>query len=124
MKKDLSLKNIIIGSVGGLFVGFLSGFFGGGGGMIVVPLLIFALGLSEKEAHATAIFTILPISIASSVVYLLSGSVQYLRLLYATIGFVVGGALGALLLKKMNNKVLRIMFAIIMIIAGVKLILR
>lgn len=124
MKKDLSLKNIIIGSVGGLFVGFLSGFFGGGGGMIVVPLLIFTLGLSEKEAHATAIFTILPISIASSVVYLLSGSVQYLRLLYATIGFVVGGALGALLLKKMNNKVLRIMFAIIMIIAGVKLILR
>lgn len=122
MKQKSSAKNIIIGSIGGLFVGFLSGFFGGGGGMIVVPLLIFALGLAEKDAHATAILTILPISIASSVVYIASGSVNYLQLLYATIGFVVGGALGALLLKKLNNKALRIIFALIMIAAGIKMI--
>lgn len=123
MKEKLSPNKIIIGIIGGVFVGFLSGFFGGGGGMIVVPLLIFALGLAEKEAHATAIFTILPISIASSVVYIMRGNVNYLQLLYATLGFVVGGALGAMLLNKMNNKLIRIIFALIMIGAGLKIIL-
>ena len=122
MKEKIGAKKIIIGCIGGLFVGFLSGFFGGGGGMIVVPLLIFALGLAEKDAHATAILSILPISIASSIVYISSGSVDYLQLLYATIGFVAGGALGALLLKKLNNKALRIIFALIMIVAGLKMI--
>ena len=116
-------KDIIVGIVGGIFVGFLSGFFGGGGGMIVVPLLTFALGLQDKQAHATAIFTILPISIASSVVYIVKGNIDYLWLLYASIGFVVGGICGAFLLNKLSNKVLRIVFAIIMILAGLKIIL-
>src|SRR5574344_471071 len=102
----LDAKKISIGIIAGAFVGFLSGFFGGGGGMIVVPLLIFGLKLAEKEAHATAIFTILPISIASSIVYIVKGSVNFGQLGFATIGFVIGGALGALLLSKMNNKLI------------------
>lgn len=120
--KKLSVKKVIIGLAGGLFVGFLSGFFGGGGGMIAVPLLVFALGLKEKQAHATAIFAILPISIASAVVYILNGSVNYSNLGFTSIGFVAGGILGALLLKKFNNKVLRIIFSLIMIGAGIKII--
>lgn len=121
--KNLTAKQVAISLVGGLFVGFLSGFFGGGGGMIVVPLLTFFLGLADKNAHATAIFTILPISIASSVVYIIKGAVNYYFLLYATIGFIVGGIVGALLLNKMSNTLLRVIFAIIMIIAGIKIIL-
>ena len=121
--KSSTAKRVIIGLCGGVFVGFLSGFFGGGGGMIVVPLLTFLLGLADKNAHATAIFTILPISIASSVAYIINGSVNFEFLAYSTIGFVVGGVLGAFLLNKMNNKVLRIIFAVIMIVAGLKIIL-
>ena len=101
--KSLSAKQIAIAIVGGIFVGFLSGFFGGGGGMIVVPLLTFALGLNEKQAHATAIATILPISIASAIVYIVNKSVNFADLGFATIGFVLGGAVGALLLKKIKN---------------------
>lgn len=112
---------IIISIIGGIFVGFLNGFFGGGGGMIVVPLLIFLLGIKEKQAHATAIFIILPLSITSSIIYITQGGFNLYNLLYTSIGVVAGGIIGSILLKKMNNQALRIIFAIIMIIAGLKL---
>ena len=89
--------------------------------MIVVPLLIFLLGLKEKEAHATAIFVILPLSITSSIIYITNGGFEFYNLGFTTIGVIVGGIIGSILLKKINNKVLRMIFAIIMIIAGVKL---
>lgn len=121
----LNLKNnktkIIICVISGVFVGFLNGFFGGGGGMLVVPLFIFLLALEEKQAHATAIFVILPLSITSSIIYITKGGFELSNLAFVTIGVIVGGIIGSLALKKMNNKVLRIIFAIIMIIAGAKL---
>ena len=89
--------------------------------MIVVPLLNFLLKLDERKSHATAIFVILPLSIVSSVIYILKGSIDWLQLLYSSIGFLVGGVVGALLLKKMNNKVLKIIFSLIMIAAGIKM---
>ncbi len=120
--ENLSKSRIVwTGLIGGLIVGFLNGFFGGGGGMIVVPLLVFLLKMPEKKAHATAIFVILPLCIVSSIVYIIKGSIDWLQLLYSSIGFVVGGVVGALLLKKLNNKVLRIIFSLIMIGAGIKL---
>ena len=123
MKRRLTLINVFICVIAGLFVGFLSGFFGGGGGMIVVSVFIFLLGLREKEAHATAIFVILPISVVSSLIYILKGSVAYDSLAFSSIGFVIGGIIGAFILKKINNKVLRIIFSIIMIGAGIKIII-
>ena len=90
--------------------------------MIVVPLLTFLLGLEEKKAHATAIFIILPLCIISSVIYIQNGSMDWLKLLYSGIGFIIGGIFGALLLKKLNNKVLRIIFSVIMVASGIKLL--
>ncbi len=119
-KKTKTFK-IVVSIVGGLIVGFINGFFGGGGGMIVVPLLVFLLGLEEKKAHATAIFVILPLSITSSIIYITQGSFKLLNLSMVTIGVISGGILGSIFLKKINNKVLRIIFAAIVFIAGVKM---
>jgi len=115
-------NNIIWGLISGLFVGAINGFFGGGGGMVVVPILIFVLKLVEKKAHATAIFIILPITIASAIIYLIKQKLEIMLLVYVGIGFIVGGIIGSLLLKKINNKVLRIIFAVVMIVAGIKMI--
>lgn len=120
-KTKTNKLKIVYCIVGGILVGFINGFFGGGGGMIVVPLLIFLLGLEEKEAHATAIFVILPLSIASSIIYITKNSLDYINLLTCGLGVVLGGLIGALLLNKMNNKVLRIIFSGVMIIAGIKM---
>lgn len=122
MNDKMNKKNVVISLFAGLFVGFLSGFFGGGGGMIVVPLFVFLLGLTQKEAQATAIFTILPLTITSSIIYIIKGKVVFDNLAFTSLGFVVGGILGAYLLKKINNKVLRVIFALLMIVAGIKII--
>jgi len=109
--------------VSGLFTGFINGFFGGGGGMVCVPLLIYAAGLPTKKAHATAILIILPLSVISGIFYLSFGMLDLPLLLKAGAGVVAGGIAGALLLKNISNKIIRIMFAAVMLAAGIKLIL-
>lgn len=107
----------------GLFIGFVNGFWGGGGGMICVPILVNLLKLPEKKGHATTILIMLPLCIASFIVYLLKGSVDLGLALNVGIGFVLGGVLGAIILKKINNIALKLVFAIVIIVGGVKLLL-
>ena len=116
-KKDKALL-IITGVVTGLAVGF----FGGGGGMIVVPMLTIIIGLVEKKAHATAIAVILPSSIVSGIIQIVNGNYNLEVGLPVGIGVFLGGIIGAILLKFIKNKVLVKLFAIVMVVAGVKLL--
>lgn len=106
---------------GGLGVGFANGFFGGGGGMLCVPLLDKALKAPTKVAHATAMLIILPISIASAITYVSGGYFDLRLTLIVGGGVVAGGIAGALLLKKLRSGVVAIIFALLMIAAGIKL---
>lgn len=107
----------------GCAIGFINGFWGGGGGMICVPALTYLLSVPEKKAHATTIFIMLPLCIASFFIYYFKGFVQFdTKLWIITAGFVVGGVLGALLLKKINNTILQIVFAIVIIAGGIRLL--
>lgn len=123
MKMQSNKKKVLWCIIGGLVVGVINGFLGGGGGMIVVPILTFLIGLEDKKAHATAILVILPITICSTIIYFLNNEIDLMKCLYSGIGFIVGGIVGALLLKKINNKVLRVLFSIIMVIAGIKMLI-
>ena len=116
------IKKIVM-VAGGLFVGFANGFFGGGGGMLCVPLLDKALSEQTKVAHATAMLIILPISIASAITYVASGYFDLKLTLLVGGGVIVGGIVGAMLLKKLNSGVVAIIFAVLMVAAGVKLAL-
>ncbi|MBR5192635.1 MAG: TSUP family transporter [Clostridia bacterium] len=120
--KKIKNKWLILIIVGAL-AGFLNGMFGGGGGMIVVPMLIHFLKFEEKHAHATAIFIILPLSILSAILYTTYGNFDLFSTIYVTIGVIGGGIIGALLLKKLSSKYLTWIFSLIMLIAGVKLLL-
>ena len=121
LKKDNKISVWILLLIG-LFIGFVNGFCGGGGGMICVPTLTMILHLEEKIAHATTILIMLPLSIASFVVYLISGSLDFKIASIVTAGFVVGGVIGAIILNKINNVVLQIVFAFIIILGGIKLL--
>ncbi len=106
-----------------LAFGFVNGFFGGGGGMLLVPLLVYFAKLPEKCAHATAIPIILPVSIASGITYALQGVFSLQAFIPVTIGVVCGGIVGALLLKKLPPFITSVVFSLLMIIAGVRMCL-
>lgn len=119
----LSAKQKIVLILCGALIGFINGFFGGGGGMICVPLLENVLHLSNKYSHATAIVVIFPISFISAIIYILSGNLETIPFLTVGLGVVLGGVLGAYALKLLPGKVIRVIFAIIMLIGGIRLII-
>ncbi len=118
----MSKKDKVLLIITGIVTGVCNGLFGGGGGMVVVPMLVILLKLTPKKAHATAILIILPISIISAVVSVIGGHYDLGVGIPTGLGVVVGGLLGALALKKINNKMLVKIFAFVMFIAGVKLL--
>ncbi|HCG57900.1 MAG TPA: sulfite exporter TauE/SafE family protein [Clostridiales bacterium] len=121
-KKSQIGKKIMLLLLGGM-IGFINGFFGGGGGMICVPTLEKALKLDNKRAHATAIAVIFPLSLISCAIYIFKGSIQSLPLLTVGLGVLAGGIAGSISLKYIPSKVLRIIFAIIMFVGGVRLVI-
>ncbi len=119
MKKIVST---VLKVSGGAAIGFINGFFGGGGGMLCVPLLEKVLKTETKKAHATAIMIILPISIASAIAYIFNGYADWGATAISSVGVTAGGAVGALLLNKLKSVWVGVVFAVIMIAAGVKLL--
>lgn len=106
----------------GCAAGFINGLFGGGGGMIIVPALIYLLKKQSKMAHATAIIIILPMSIISGLFYLSFGSFNISIGIPATIGVTLGGAVGAILLKRLSAGWITALFSLVMALAGVKML--
>lgn len=120
----MSIKNKIFLVLSGSLIGFINGFFGGGGGMVAVPALTLILNQEQKVSHATALAVILPVTLVSVIAYFISGkaSLQPFKVTALSIAVTVGGVIGALILKKINNKALCKIFAVLMLIAGVKMV--
>ena len=118
--KDGVKTGLIYG--GGVLVGAVSGFFGGGGGMLCVPLLE-AYGMDCKRAHATALLVILPICIVSASIYIANGYFDFTAVMCAVIGVTLGAIAGALALDKLSGSAISIIFAVLMIAIGLKLII-
>lgn len=107
------VQNLFCGAV----VGAANSLFGGGGGMIAVPLLT-KTGLDEKRAHATAILLILPVSLFSFVFYFLKGLYDFSVLIPTALGVTAGGLVGARLLGKLPVKTVNLLFAFLQAAAG------
>ena len=131
MKKSKKIANIFsklknknfCAVLAGIIAGVVNGLFGGGGGMIIVPMLISFLKFKPRNAHATALLIILPLSIVSTLFYLAFGSFDLSVGLPVGGGVIVGGLLGAFLLSKISSKWLIIIFSVIMAAAGVKMLI-
>jgi len=118
-----AMRQMLTVSVGAA-IGITSGLFGGGGGMLCVPLLERMLQEETKVAHATAILVILPITVASAIMYIINDFFELEPVLTAGAGVVAGGVCGALLLKKLPAKLVAFVFSLLMIAAGITMVLR
>ncbi len=110
------------GFLGGGLIGLANGLFGGGGGMIAVPVLR-AQGRDARHAHAAAIAVMLPASALSAAVYALRGYLSLSLLLPVLLGAVAGGLLGARLLFLSSSKGAALLFSAVMLAAGVRMVL-
>lgn len=112
------LKKIIIGTLAGV----VSGLFGAGGGMILVPAFIHVLDLDEKKARATSVFAILPMVITSGFFYMQANNIDWNLGIKCAIGGMIGGYVGSKLLKKLSNKILEIAFIFFLVYVSIKMI--
>lgn len=115
-KKETILRPALAGGAAGL----VNGFFGGGGGMVLVPLLAGWCGLGQRKAFATSVAVILPLCGLSAAIYLFRGGVDLTVALPYLLGGLVGGFLGGTLFRRMNMVWLRRLFALLLLYGGVK----
>ncbi|MBU5438214.1 sulfite exporter TauE/SafE family protein [Tissierella sp. MSJ-40] len=108
----------------GLVTGLVNGLFGSGGGTIVVPALVFLLGIDDHKAHATAISIILPLSIISTIIYLSNSFIPLNIGLKVVIGGVIGSFIGAKVLNKIPIHILRKIFGSVIIYTAIRMIMK
>ena len=99
-------------------------FYKGTSAAIIVFSLVFIVGLEEHKSHATAISIILPLSILSSLMYIKNINIDFVVVIYVAFGSVIGGFVGAKLLNKVPNRLLRKLFGAFMIIAAIRMVIK
>lgn len=112
------VKRILVGLVAGM----ISGLFTAGGGLIIVPALLYTLKLEPKKARATSIFCILPMVATTSIFYGKSNFIRWDIGIRCAIGGIAGGIIGAKLLNHLPEKYLKIAFTLFLIYAGINMI--
>ena len=120
MNTTLVISLIVIGLLGGM----LSGMFGIGGGVLMVPLMVFLLSFSQHQAQGTSLAVLsFPVAFIAAYNYYKSGEnvVDWKFALIIAVSFILGGYLGSKLAISINQTMLRKLFSIILIIAAIKM---
>ena len=91
--------------------------------MIVVPAFVHIFKLDEAEARATSVFSILPMVITSGLFYYNNNSINWNIGIKCAIGGIIGDFIGSKLLKKLPDKVLKIIFIVFLIYVSIKMII-
>lgn len=117
---DGYVKKIIIG----ILAGIISGLFGTGGGLILVPAFVNMLNTDEKKARATSVFCIMPMVIVTAFFYNKNNYIQWNLGIKCAIGGILGGIIGSKLLIKIPNKYLKFAFILFLIYASITTIIK
>jgi len=122
-KLNMDIQTILIVVLVGLAAGILSGLVGVGGGLIIVPALIFFLGFSQHSAQGTSLgLLLLPAGILAVIQYYKAGDVDIKAVAILAIGFVAGGYFGSKLALSLPQDVVKKIFAIFMLLVALKML--
>ena len=120
----MSLQTIFILALIGLAAGMLSGMVGIGGGMVIVPALVFILGLSQHQAQGTSLFILsLPVLLLAVVNYWRTGNVNWRFGLVIASTFVLGAIFGSKLTLRLPEAWVKLIFGLLMAYVSFQLIL-
>lgn len=102
--------------------GFLSGLFGVGGGILIVPGLVLVLSMRQREAHATSLAAIVPIAVAGAVGFALDGAVDWPAAAAVAVGSTAGAVAGTRALRVLPERRLRLAFVVFAVAAAAMMI--
>lgn len=108
----------------GLAAGLVNGLLGIGGGTILIPGMVYLLGVQQHRAHATSLLIILPTSLISMLVYHRQGSFQIRPLLGLALATSLGAIAGAVLMNHFRPASLRRGFGLFMLVAGLRMLIK
>lgn len=108
----------------GLTAGTLSGLLGIGGGLIIVPALMFAVLVPQRIATATSLAAVAPIAIVGSLLFGTSGSVALATALILAVCSVIGSQAGTRLLRRTPDVLLRRAFGLYLLATAIILVIR
>ena len=119
----MTLNEIIILSIIGVLAGIVAGALGVGGGIVIVPALVFILGFTQHQAQGTSLAVLLfPVGILAVINYHKNGYVNYKFALILIITFILGSYLGSVISVSLPDKILKKVFGVLMIIAALRMI--
>lgn len=119
----MSAVDLITLAVVGILAGVVAGGLGVGGGIIIVPALVFIFGFTQHQAQGTSLAVLLPpISILAVINYHKKGFIDYKFALVLIATFVIGSYLGSLVSIHIPAKSLKKIFGLLMLVAGFKMI--
>jgi uncharacterized membrane protein YfcA len=122
-ESEAKLTTLIICLVLGLAAGVLSGLVGIGGGVIIVPALVFMLGFSQQKAQGTTIALMIPpIGILAALTYYREGFVDTKVAAFICLGFLVGGLIGARFATGLSEVALERIFGIALLLIALKML--
>ena len=107
----------------GAIAGLLSGLFGVGGGIVIVPGLMALAKMERRMAHGTSLAATLPIALASAVTFAASGKVDWPIVVALAVGSIAGAVVGTQLLQVINKRLLVIVFVVTILLTSVRLVL-
>lgn len=124
MQKNMEISTIIILALVGLFAGIISGFVGVGGGVIIVPALMYFLGYNQLQGQGVSLMVLaMPVGIFAVINYYKAGNIQFLPAFIIAIGFVFGAYYGSKWALGMDIKKVKIAFGVLMLIMSIKLLM-
>ncbi len=118
------MNQIIILLIVGAVAGYLSGLIGIGGGIVIVPVLVYFLAMDQKAAQGTTLFMfMLPIGFLGVYNYYKEGQLNYKYALIMAITFIVGSYFGSKTALALDTKVVKQIFGAMIILIGLKMLL-
>ena len=119
----MKMAEIIILLMIGLLAGFVGGSFGIGGGIIIIPALVFVMGYSQHMAQGTSLAMMIPpIGILAAMNYYKSGFINIKAALILVVAFVIGSYFGSLISIHIQGKMLQKVFGVLVLIVALKMI--